>query len=39
MTTATDAVTPLARLTVSNPGVYSLLVDFGRPHDRGKLAA
>ena len=34
MTTATDAVTPLARLTVSNPGVYSLLVDFGRPHSR-----
>jgi 5-oxoprolinase (ATP-hydrolysing) subunit C len=26
---------PLAHLTVVNPGIYSLLVDFGRPHSRG----
>jgi 5-oxoprolinase (ATP-hydrolysing) subunit C len=26
---------PLAKLTVISPGIYSLLIDFGRPHSRG----
>src|SRR5260370_21184541 len=33
-TTETEPM-PLAHLTVVNPGIYSLLVDFGRPHSRG----
>jgi antagonist of KipI len=34
MTTETDADNSLAHLTVSSPGLYSLLVDFGRQHSR-----
>jgi 5-oxoprolinase (ATP-hydrolysing) subunit C len=34
MPTETDADAPLAHLTVSNPGLYSLLVDFGWQHSR-----
>src|SRR5260370_27826261 len=35
MTTPEAPNHSLARVTVLNPGIYSLLVDFGRPHSRG----
>src|SRR5260370_11180599 len=35
MTTPEAPNHSLARVTVLNPGIFSLLVDFGRPHSRG----